>query len=168
MLEFNAIIEKYNQNGEKSGWHFVHITAEQALAMKPENKKAFRVKGVIDKVQIKGIALWALGHGAFILPLNAKLLKQLGKQKGDKLKLTIEHDPDLPPESKELMDCLADDPKALTFFQALSQANKNYFHAWIMSAKTLDTKTKRLVNTVEACAHSRTYPEMVRWLKGKS
>jgi len=56
--------------------------------------------------------LQPVGGGELILPINAKLLKQLGKRKGDKLHVPIVHDSDLPPEADELLDCLADEPKA--------------------------------------------------------
>jgi hypothetical protein len=165
MLEWTTFIEKYGENGEKTGWHFVTLTQDQALMMKENTKLPFRVKGLLDKVAIKGVSLRPVGEGDLILPINAKLLKQLGKRKGDKLHVSIVHDSDLPPEADELLDCLADEPKALAFFENLSQSHKNYFHGWVLSAKTIDTRTKRLVSIVEACAHARTFPEMIRWMK---
>ncbi len=88
------------------------LTQNQALMMKENTKLPFRVKGLLDKVAIKGVSLRPVGGGELILPINAKLLKQLGKRKGDKLHVSIVHDSDLPPEADELLDCLADEPKA--------------------------------------------------------
>jgi len=165
MLVFKGVIEKYGQNGEKSGWHFVTLTHQQALMMKDNTKLPFRVKGKLDDVEVKGVALRPIGHGELILPINAKLLKAIGKREREYIKVAIEHDADLPPVSMELLECLADEPKALLFFEGLTQSNKNYFHGWVLSAMTVDTRTKRLVSIVEACAHSRTFSEMIRWMK---
>ena len=81
MLKFTAPILKFDKQGEKTGWTYIEIFAEQAAKLKPDNKKSFRVKGKLDNFSIKGIALLPMGEGDFIMPLNAALRKGIGKKK---------------------------------------------------------------------------------------
>ena len=48
--------------------------------LKSNNKKSFRVKGLLDKHTIKQVAVMPMGDGTFILPLNADIRKATGKK----------------------------------------------------------------------------------------
>lgn len=67
----------------------------------------------------------------------------------------------------DLMDCLADDEDALTFFNQLAKSHQHYFSKWIEGAKTDVTKTKRIAQTVDALSQKIGYSEMIRSLKEK-
>ena len=65
------------------------------------------------------------------------------------------------------MRCLKDDPLCLATFKALPRSHQNYYSNWIESAKTIQTKTKRVLMTMEAMAKKQTFPEMLRESQGK-
>jgi uncharacterized protein YdeI (YjbR/CyaY-like superfamily) len=67
--------------------------------------------------------------------------------------------------SPELMECLADEPRALAFFNSLAKSHQGYFSKWIESAKTDATKTKRIAQTVNGISHKMSYGELIRSLR---
>ena len=136
-----------------------------AQKLKPGNKKTFRVKGKLDDHPIKNIALLPAGGGDFIMALNATMRKDIHKRKGSMLKVQLEVDSKSQPLSKELMECLADEPKALAFFNDFVPSHKRYFSNWIESAKTEPTKTKRITQTITALLKGFDFGQMLRSLK---
>ena len=67
--------------------------------------------------------------------------------------------------SKDFMDCLADEQGALEFFNSLPGSHQRYFSKWIDSAKTEETKAKRIAQALNGLAKKQGYPEMLRELK---
>ena len=148
--------------GEKTGWTYIEVPAEYAQKLKPGNKQSFRVRGRLDEFAINSVALMPMGEGDFIMPLNAAIRKGIGKRKGAKLSVKIELD-DAPIKlSGDLLDCLADEPKALEFFNTLTPGHQKYFSNWIESAKTEPTKAKRIAMSVNAMARGLHYVLMIR------
>ena len=82
MVEFNTIILKFGDRGEKTGWRYIDIPADIAQQLMPGNKKSFRVKGKLDKYAIAHVALLPMGGGIFIMAVNAEMRKGIGKKKG--------------------------------------------------------------------------------------
>jgi hypothetical protein len=148
--------------GEKTGWTYIEVPAEYAEKLKPGNKKSFRVRGKLNDHAIKSVALMPMGEGNFIMPLNAEIRKGIGKRKGAKLSVKIEVDDSPIKLSDDLLDCLADEPKALEFFNTLSPGHRKYFSNWIESAKTEATKAKRIAMSVNALARGLHYGLMIR------
>ena len=50
MIQFKAIIKKFNEQGEKTGWSYIEVPEEVASKIKPGYKKSFRVKLFIEKL----------------------------------------------------------------------------------------------------------------------
>lgn len=144
MIQFATIIKKFAKQGEKTGWTYIEIPEAIAQQIKPNNKKSFRVKGKLDSFSIKGIALLPMGEGSFIMALNAEMRKGIKKKQGDEIKVQLEEDKKGYELNSEFIDCLKDEPKAYTFFKTLTQGHQNYFSKWIESAKTVETKSKRI------------------------
>ncbi len=169
MIKFTALIEKFGQQGEKTGWTYILIPAALAQQLMPGNKKSFRVKGKLDQFSIKQVALLPMGEGDFILPLNAALRKGMGKQqKGMKLEVELEVDKEAFVFNADLMACLADEKDALQQFKQLTPSHQKYFSKWVDSAKSPATQAKRIAHTVEAMLKKMNYGEMIRSLKGKT
>jgi len=162
MVQFTAIIRKFTDKGEKTGWTYIEITAAIAGKLKSNNKRSFRVKGSLDNYHFEGMALLPLGDGNFILALNASVRKKIRKQKGASLKVTIELDTAPVKFNAALMECLADEPKSLAFFNQLTPGHRKYFSNWIASAKTDATKTKRIAQTINALSRHWDYGQMIR------
>ena len=167
MVQFIAKILQFQEQGEKTGWSYIKIPAAVAEKLNPGIKKSFRVKGRLDEYPIKKKALLPMGEGDFIMPLDATIRKAIRKQKGATLKVQLEVDKAKIELPADLMECLADEPKALEFFKSMAKSHQNYFGNWINSAKTDITRAKRIAQTVNAMARSRSFSEMVRALKAE-
>jgi hypothetical protein len=162
VVKFNTTIKQFAKQGEKTGWTYIEIPEAIAQQLKPNNKKGFRVKGKLDGFEIKGIALLPMGEGNFIMALNAEMRKGIKKRKGDGLTVQLQEDKKGYELNAEFMECLNDEPKALAFFNTLAQGHQNYFSKWIESAKTVETKSKRIAMAINALEKKWGYPEMIR------
>ena len=78
------------------------------------------------------------------------------------LKLSLEEDKKPLEVSAELLECLADAPKAEKKFNALPRSHQMYYSKWIESAKTMETKAKRIALTIQAMEKNLTYGEMLK------
>ncbi len=165
MIEFKTIILKFDKQGEKTGWTYIVVPSDLAQKLKPGNKKSFRVKGKLDSHPVKQVALIPMGEGDFIIPINATMRKAIGKRKGAELNVQLALDDSDFQFSKEMMECLEDEPKALENFKKLSGSEQRYFSKWIDSAKTPETKAKRILNTLNAMNLGFHYGQMIRSLK---
>jgi hypothetical protein len=162
MILFTTALKKFADQGEKTGWTYIEIPADLAGKLKPNNKKSFRVKGKLDQHKIAGVSLLPMGGGAFILAVNATMRKGIGKRHGAMVKVQLEEDKKDFVFNKDFMECLADEPAAHTFFKTLTGSHQRYFSKWIDSAKTVETKTKRIAQAVTALSKKMGYPEMIR------
>lgn len=162
MIHFNAVIKKFAEQGEKTGWSYIEIPQEIASKIKPGYKKSFRVKGTLDNYAIERTSLLPMGGGSFIIPINITIRKALGKRKGAVIKVIIQADDRDVEINKTFLECLADEPKALEFFNSLPRGHRNYFSKWIESAKTEETKANRIARAVTSLSRKLGYPEMIR------
>jgi hypothetical protein len=164
-MNFSATILKFGQQGEKTGWSYILITDAIAEKLNPGNKKSFRVKGKLDNYSIEKLALLPMGNGEYILPLNATIRKAIRKEKGAKVNVQIQVDKEEIKPPKDLLECLADEPESLAFFNSLSRSHRNYFIKWIDAAKTDATKAKRISRTLEAMSKRFNFSQMLHSLK---
>ena len=111
---------------------------------------------------IEKVALMPMGEGDFIMAVNAAMRKGIRKQKGATLKIELEVDksPILPPS--ELIECMADEPEALKYYNSLPQGHRNYFTKWIDSAKTDTTKAKRIALVIKTMLRKMDFGAMLR------
>jgi len=162
MISFTTIIHKFKTKGEKTGWTYVEIPADISQQLKPNNKKAYRVKGKLDEFSIAQVAVMPMGDGTFILPINANMRKGIHKKEGAMLIVSLEEDKSALELDADLIMCLEDDEQAHAFFKSLTKSHQQYFSKWIASAKTEETKAKRITQAVNALSLSLGYPEMIR------
>jgi hypothetical protein len=162
MIRFKTTILQFAQQGEKTGWSYIRISSALAQQLLPGNKKSFRVKGRLDDHPIKGIALLPMGEGAFIMALNATIRKAIRKQKGASVLAELEVDKKKIEPPKDLLECLADEPKAQEYFSSLPKSHQNYFGTWIKSAKTEPTRARRIARVVDAMLKKMDYGQMIR------
>jgi hypothetical protein len=163
VVDFNTIILQFASQGEKTGWTYIEIPADMASELKPGNKQSFRVKGMLDNHPVNGIALMPMGEGNFIMPLNADMRRGIRKSKGAMLHLCLEVDLDFKIEPPaDLLECLEDEPGAIDFFNSLAKSHRDYFVKWIESAKTFETRSKRIAQTVTAMSRGWDYGQMMR------
>ena len=168
MITYQTTLQKFGEKGEKTGWTYVEIPAHIAHEIKPDTRLGFRVKGSIDAFPLKLVALIPMGEGDFVIPINATMRKGIRKEEGAMVVLNLEEDTDELPQSEELMMCLEDEPKALEMFLKLPKGHQNYYAKWIESAKSIETKTKRIAMTVNGLALGMDYGEMLKYYRGLS
>ncbi|MDF2435612.1 MAG: hypothetical protein JWP44_5245 [Mucilaginibacter sp.] len=166
MLEFTTVILQFAAQGEKTGWSYIEIPANIAQQLKPNNKKSFRVRGMLDGFAVNGMALMPMGEGNFIMALKAEVRKGIHKNAGAMLHVRLEEDLDYKIEvPDDLIECFDFEPDALDFFNSLAKSHREYFIKWIDSAKTNETRAKRIVNTVNAMLRKWDYGQMIRAMK---
>jgi sugar phosphate isomerase/epimerase len=165
MIQFTTVILKFDNQGEKTGWTYIEISADVAQRLKPNNKKSFRVKGKLDNYNIKATALIPMGGGNFIMALNADMRKAIGKRKGAMLKVQLQLDESPLQVNAELLECLEDEPKAKAFFSKLAPSHQKYYSNWIESAKTEPTRAKRIAQAINGFTKGMGYGELIRSLK---
>ena len=164
-IKFNAKIEKYQQNGEKTGWTFITIPSTEASKLNPLVKTSYTVKGFLDEVTITQVTILPIGQGNYILPLNAPLRKKLFKTKGESVLVILEIDKEPYRLNALLIECLNDDSVALSLFNTYTPSHQRYFSKWVDAAKTDETKAKRIAQTLNALHQNQNYGEMIRSLK---
>lgn len=165
MVSFTAVLQKFDKKGEKTGWTYLEVPAEMAQKIKENTRVSFRVKGKIDEFPIKLVALIPMGEGDFILPINAQMRKGIRKAEGASVVLSLEEDQDELSISPELLICLEDEPSASKAFHAMPKSHQFYYSKWIESAKTIETKSKRISMTVQSLAMGMDYGQMLRYFR---
>ncbi len=162
MIQYKTIIRKFDEQGEKTGWSYIEIPQAEAEKLKPGFKKSYRVKGFLDNYKIEKTSLLPMGGGNFIIPLNASMRKALGKRKAAMVFVKLEADHRAVQINAAFLQCLADEPVALEYFNSLPGSHRNYFSKWIESAKSDETKANRIARAVSALSKKWGYPEMIR------
>ncbi len=162
MIKFKTVIQKFDKQGEKTGWTYVAISQDLAQKLNPGVKTTYRVRGLLDDVPIEKLAIMPMGDGSFLMALKAGLRKALGKGKGAELTVQLWVDQSPMEPDADFWECLQAEAPALAAFQALTKGHQNYFSQWITSAKTDATKAKRIAMAVNALAKGWGYPEMIR------
>lgn len=162
MVRFKVTIQKFQKQGEKTGWTYISIPQKVAEQINPGVKKSYRVKGRFDAYVFDGISLLPMGEGDFIIPLKADVRKKLGKRAGETLMAELELQQKAYEIDADFLACLEDEPVAFDFFNTLPNGHRNYFSKWIESAKTEPTRAKRITMAVNALAKKWGYAEMIR------
>lgn len=163
MIKHSAEIEKFDSNGDKTGWSYVFIPQEVANQIKADNRREVRVKGFIDQLAVEGMCMMPVKGDGFIIPLRKELRKTLRKEAGAKVELQLEHHADFKidlPDDLEV--CLSQEDGLLEHFLSIPKSHQNYFINWLNTAKTEPTRTKRLVMIVNAIFHKWDFGMMIR------
>ena len=162
MLTFKTVIKKFDSKGEKSGWSYIEIPADLAKKLHNEDHRSFRVKGKIDDCKIQAMALLPMGEGNYIMALNATVRKQLKKKPGAIVNLSIEEDKSAIEVPEELKICLEDEPSAAEWFANMKMGERNYYIKWILSAKSENTRAKRIAMAINSFVRKMDFGMMLR------
>ena len=165
MVKFDTILSRFGEHGEKTGWTYISISEDIANRLKPGNRKSFRVKGRLDQLSLKSVALLPMGDGRFIMPVNATMRKAIGKRKGAMVHVEIEVDVEPPELSKDLLVCLEDDPDAREYFFSLPPSHRNYYSKWVESIKSPEGKSLRIADVVNAMNRKWSFSELMKYRK---
>lgn len=168
IITFTTALHKFAENGDKTGWTYIEIPAALAEELKADTKKAFRVKGTLDRHPIAGVSLLPAGGGNYIMAVNAAMRKGIAKRPGAMITACLERDDKKYELNADLVACLEDDPPAKAFFDTLAPSHQNYFSKWIDDAKTDGTKTKRIAQALFGLNNKMDYGQMIRYHRDKS
>jgi hypothetical protein len=164
-VEFITTMMKFAKKGEKTNWTYIKVNASIADKIKPGVKTTFRVHGQLDEYKISQVALLPTGEGDFYMAINATMRRHLKKQAGARLKVRIAAEVSIPPMDADLVQCLKEEPGAWETFSSLSQSHQRYFNNWVASAKTDNTRAKRIAHTITAMLRNWDYGQLIRSLK---
>ena len=171
MQRFTATLLKLDEqeksNGAALGLTGIEIPVAVTDSLKPSVKTSFRVRGSLDAHPIERVALLPRGDAQFIMVVNATVRRAIRKEVGATVRVELEVDNSPMPLSADLLACLDDEPKALAFFRTLAKGHQNYFSNWIESAKTAETKAKRITQAVTGLAMGLGYGEIIRYFKAR-
>jgi hypothetical protein len=162
MYTFKAELRKYNAKGEKTGWTFVHMPTAIIEKLRLKDRRGFRIKGKMNGVEFDRLSTYPSGEGEFIIAVNGQMRKKLRASEGQQVIIQFEMDYRKPEESGELLACLREDKLAFNAFNKMLLSRRNYFHRYINTAKTASTKTKRIVQVLEAVRRGWDFGQMVR------
>lgn len=154
MIRFTTTILKFDKQGEKTGWSYLHIPADLAQQLKPGNRQAFRIKGKLDAYTFKGASLLPMGGGDFIMAFNAAMRKGTRKGAGAMIEVCMEIDHAEIEVPKDLAGWLEEDEAAKTYFYGLPKSHRNYWIKWLESVKTQEARLSRLERAVTALARA--------------
>lgn len=143
LINKKYLLQKYPGKG---GWTYVVIP--EVLQDKRAPFGWVKVKGFIDEFEIKSYKLMPLGNGQLFLPVKAEIRKKIGKQAGAWVNVVLYADNTPLEIPKELLVCLKEDPIAYKTFLSYTEGQQKEFIDWIYSAKTDDTKVRRIAATL--------------------
>jgi len=131
----------------KGGW--VYAVIKEIPKGKRGKFNSVRVKGTIDGFEIKQYTLMPLKNEGMFLPVRAEIRKKIGKTEGDYVHVKLYLDDSIVEIPHELTVCLLEEPEAYKFFMSLSQSEQRLYIVWIFSAKRVETKSNRIVKSIE-------------------
>jgi Bacteriocin-protection, YdeI or OmpD-Associated/Domain of unknown function (DUF1905) len=130
-----------------------------AVVVPKEVAATFSVKRPAVLARVDGVeyrSRLAVYGGKSYLGLRKDLLRQIGRQAGDMVEISLEEDdPDPPPaavevtEPPEMLAALAENPAAQAAYQALPPSHRHEYAKWIGEAKQADTRAERVGKMVK-------------------
>lgn len=148
-LEMKPLVDKkyrLEKFDAKGGWTFARIP--EILQDKKSHFGWVKVRGTIDGYEIRKYHLMPMGNGTLFLPVKAEIRKKIKKDVGDLVHITLYPDNEPLEVPEEMLLCLEDEPKALEFFNSLSESEQKFYIGWVYSAKREETKVDRLAKTI--------------------
>jgi hypothetical protein len=152
--KFNAILEK-SDDGIDSAFVSIPFDVEKVYGSKGQIK----IKAWFDGHPYRGV-LANMGTGCHIIGVRKDIRKAIGKNPGDKITVELEQDfdervVDVPDDLKERF---AKSSKAKEFYDSLSYTNRKEYVVWITSAKKMETREKRVADTIQKLMKGKKNP----------
>lgn len=141
MQEFDAIINKVD--GVNGAYIEPPFDVEQVFGA-----KRVKVKATFDQVPYRG-SIVRMG-GCYMLGMTQEIRKQIGKDAGDTVRVTVEKDeeervPEMPEDFKAVLET---NQKAKETYEKLSYSGKKDYILWITDAKKEETRRDRIEKSI--------------------
>jgi hypothetical protein len=138
---FEAAIVEADRGGA-----YIRVPAEVVAAL--GGKGRIPVQATFDGIAYRGSVV-SMG-GEKVLGLLKAIRTELGKQPGDRITVTLEHDQaersvDVPDDLRAALDGAG----LLSAFEALSYSHQREYVSWIADAKKAETRARRIGQTIE-------------------
>lgn len=141
--EFDVVIKKH----ELIDAAFIEFpyNVEEEFGVKGQVK----VKATFDGYEYQG-SLAKMGHFCHCLGITQKIRKEIRKGPGDKVHVVIAKDDvsrnvELPEDFKKLLE---ENESAKNIFSDLSYTNKKGYSEWIKSARKIETRDRRVKDSI--------------------
>ena len=132
----------------KGGWTYSDIP--EILQNKKNPFGWVQVKGFIDAFEIKRYKLMPMGNGRLFLPVKAEIRKKIRKEAGDTVRIVLYADESKLDIPEEIIECFkTEPPKMYETFQSFAEGEQKAYLDWIYSAKTEETKARRIVGMMD-------------------
>ena len=109
-----------------------------------------KIKATYDGVPYRG-SLAKIGHHCHFLLVRKDIRKQIGKNAGDKVWVTVQRDTEerIVEIPDDLMVLFNQNPEAKALYDKLSYTHRKEYARWITEAKKPETRQNRLHKTIE-------------------
>lgn len=142
------LLEKYPGKG---GWTYAVVPkVKQEKQQRPFGY--VKVKGTVDGYEIRKFNLMPMKGGTLFMPVKTEIRKAIKKEAGDTVHIILYHDSDPTEIPAEMLECLKDEPKALKFFNKLSDSEQKFYVQWVYGAKKEETKINRMATAINRMA----------------
>jgi hypothetical protein len=138
------LLEKFPGKG---GWTFARIP--EVLQDKHAYFGWVKVKGSVDGISFNKYHLMPMGNGSLFLPVKADIRKKIKKEAGDYVHVILYPDNEPLEIPAEMIQCIEDEPKALKFFNTLSEQEQKNYMQWIYAAKKEETRIARMAMMID-------------------
>ena len=137
-----------------------------AVVVPKEVAATFSVKRPAVLARVDGVeyrSRLAVYGGKCYLGLRTELLRQIGRQAGDVVEISLEEDDPPPPpppvevevtEPPELIAALAENPAVQAAYEALPPSHRREYAKWIAEAKQAETRAERVGKMVRRLSGS--------------
>ena len=132
----------------KGGWTYARIPEVKQSKHSPFGW--VQVSGAIDQYVFEKLKLMPMGNGQLFLPVKAAIRKFIGKRAGDVVKIRLYLDHTALTIPNEILACFQQEPESIyQTFKSFADSEKKAYLDWIFSAKTDDTRIRRIVAMME-------------------
>ena len=145
---FTAIIQQSDTGGA-----YIELPFDVEAVL---GSKRPKVLATFDGEPYRGSAA-RYGTEAHIVIITKAIREKIGKQPGDKVKVSIE--PDTAPRTvtapKDFTAAMKTQPDAAAFWKGLSYSHQREYVAWIEEAKKAETRERRIAKAVGMLAEGK-------------
>ncbi len=115
-----------------------------------QKNNSIRVKGTINGLAFKDVALMPIKDGNHFLVVNSQMRKAIKKEAGDTVEIVLEKDDSTLEIPEELTQAFEASEEAKKMFEAYSPSHKRNYVRIINSSTKKETREKRAVEAVIA------------------
>ena len=145
LVDGDYLLQKFPGKG---GWTYAAIPE---IPLDKKNPFGWvKVKGRIDGFELSQYKLMPMGNGKLFLPVRAEIRKKIRKQEGDTVRVVLYADESRLVVPEEIVECLKHEPGEIwETFSSFTEGEQKAYLDWIYSAKTDETKAKRIAQMID-------------------